>query len=334
MKKLIAIGEALIDFIPAQTGRLQDVASFEPHVGGAPCNVCGAFARLGGTSAMITQLGQDGFGDKIVSELASYGVDTTMIERTSAANTSLAFVALQADGNREFSFYRKPGADMLMRPDQLRKEGFQNCGFLHFCSVSLGDFPMRQAHRQAIAMAREQGALISFDPNIRLPLWPRCPSLSKSGAGISAAGGDHQDIRRRAGIHHRNDGSAKSEGVPVYRADAAGAVYLRQPGRLCPDARRGNLRTFLIRRSAGYDRGGGWLYRLLPLSMRPRSGQRSDCLFPRTAAPLPPGQRRFLRRQHPAERRNFLLSDHADRIISNFPAHPLTASLLKISHGQ
>ena len=71
MKKLIAIGKALIDFIPAQTGRLQDVASFEPHVGGAPCNVCGAFARLGGTSAMITQLGQDGFGDKIVSELAS-----------------------------------------------------------------------------------------------------------------------------------------------------------------------------------------------------------------------------------------------------------------------
>ena len=85
MKKLIAIGEALIDFIPAQTGRLQDVTSFEPHVGGAPCNVCGAFARLGGTSAMITQLGQDGFGDKIVSELKTYGVDTAMIERTSEA---------------------------------------------------------------------------------------------------------------------------------------------------------------------------------------------------------------------------------------------------------
>ncbi len=180
MKKLIAIGEALIDFIPAQTGRLQDVASFEPHVGGAPCNVCGAFARLGGTSAMITQLGQDGFGDKIISELKTYGVDTTMIERTSAANTSLAFVALQADGNREFSFYRKPSADMLMRPDQLRKEGFQNCGFLHFCSVSLGDFPMRQAHRQAIAMAREQGALISFDPNIRLPLWPDAQACRKA----------------------------------------------------------------------------------------------------------------------------------------------------------
>ena len=68
---------------------------------------------------MITQLGQDGFGDKIISELKTYGVDTAMIERTSEANTSLAFVALQADGNREFSFYRKPGADMLMRPDQL-----------------------------------------------------------------------------------------------------------------------------------------------------------------------------------------------------------------------
>ena len=331
MKKLIAIGEALIDFIPAQTGRLQDVASFEPHVGGAPCNVCGAFARLGGTSAMITQLGQDGFGDKIVSELASYGVDTTMIERTSAANTSLAFVALQADGNREFSFYRKPGADMLMRPDQLRKEGFQNCGFLHFCSVSLGDFPMRQAHRQAIAMAREQGALISFDPNIRLPLWPDAQACQKA----------VREFLPQAEIIKISDeelefitGTTDLQKAKAFLFTERTQLVLRQPGRLCPDARRGNLRTFLIRRSAGYDRGGGWLYRLLPLSMRPRSGQRSDCLFPRTAAPLPPGQRRFLRRQHPAERRNFLLSDHADRIISNFPAHPLTASLLKISHGQ
>ena len=69
MKKLIAIGEALIDFIPSQSGRIQDIPAFEPHVGGAPCNVCGAFARLGGSSAMITQLGQDPFGDKIVDEL-------------------------------------------------------------------------------------------------------------------------------------------------------------------------------------------------------------------------------------------------------------------------
>ena len=114
------------------------------------------FARLGGTSAMITQLGQDGFGDKIVSELKTYGVDTAMIERTSEANTSLAFVALQADGNREFSFYRKPGADMLMRPDQLREEGFRDCGFLHFCSVSLGDFPNAPDPSSGDRLARRQ----------------------------------------------------------------------------------------------------------------------------------------------------------------------------------
>ena len=171
MKKLIAIGEALIDFIPSQSGRIQDIPAFEPHVGGAPCNVCGAFARLGGSSAMITQLGQDPFGDKIVDELQAVGVDTSLIARTAQANTSLAFVALQPDGNRQFCFFRNPGADMLMQPEQLQSDWFEVCGFLHFCSVSLGDFPMRQAHRQAIALARSHGALISFDPNIRLPLW-------------------------------------------------------------------------------------------------------------------------------------------------------------------
>ena len=128
-----------------------------------------------------------------------------MIERTSEANTSLAFVALQADGNREFSFYRKPGADMLMRPDQLREEGFRDCGFLHFCSVSLGDFPMRQTHRQAIALARRQGALISFDPNIRLPLWPNAEACRKAVREFLPQAEIIKIFRRRTGIHHRND---------------------------------------------------------------------------------------------------------------------------------
>ena len=91
--------------------------------------------------------------------------------RTDKANAALANVSLTADGNREFSFYRKPSADMLLREEQIQPEWFSNVGILHFCSVSLIDAPIQQAHRRAIALAQEKKALLSFDPNIRLPLW-------------------------------------------------------------------------------------------------------------------------------------------------------------------
>lgn len=172
MKQVLAIGEALIDFIPAQRDcLLKEVEQFTRVCGGAPANVAAVAARLGGQSRIITQLGNDAFGDYIVDTLAAVGVDTSCICRTDKANTALAFVSLKADGNREFSFYRKPSADMLLEPEQLKMEWFQNAGILHFCSVALVDAPMQQTHRTAIQFARENGALISFDPNIRLPLW-------------------------------------------------------------------------------------------------------------------------------------------------------------------
>ena len=133
---LYAIGEALIDMIPAETGcDFGAVSSFAPRVGGAPANVAAAFARLGGRSALLTQLGDDPFGAKITAELAGAGVDVSHIATTDRANTALAFVSLQADGNRTFSFYRKPGADMLMRPDQLREEGHKVLVFSQFVSM-------------------------------------------------------------------------------------------------------------------------------------------------------------------------------------------------------
>ena len=172
MKQLLAIGEALIDFIPGESEKaLKEVGSFALAVGGAPANVCGAFARLGGATEIITQLGADPFGDKIVDEFRQYGIGVSHVLRTQKANTSLAFVALKADGNREFSFYRKPGADMLFDPANVKPEWFSDAFALHFCSVSLGNFPMKEAHVKAIACAQEAGALISFDPNIRFPLW-------------------------------------------------------------------------------------------------------------------------------------------------------------------
>ncbi|MGN0335829.1 MAG: carbohydrate kinase [Lachnospiraceae bacterium] len=171
-KKLYAIGEALIDFIPQTKGcPIKEVTEFCPVVGGAPANVCGAFRILGGEAEMITQLGTDPFADKIIGEFEKYGIGTSHVLKTEKANTSLAFVALREDGNREFSFYRNPGADMLLEADQIQEEWFEDIYALHFCSVSLGDFPMKDAHEKAIEYAKKQGAIISFDPNIRLPLW-------------------------------------------------------------------------------------------------------------------------------------------------------------------
>ena len=122
-------------------------------------------------SNIITMLGNDPFGDKIVAELKEYGIGVDYIRRTNKANTSLAFVTLDENGNRDFSFYRNPGADMLMSENDIDKTWFSDAFALHFCSVSLGDFPMRKAHNKAIKYAKENGLIVSFDPNVRLPLF-------------------------------------------------------------------------------------------------------------------------------------------------------------------
>lgn len=181
MKKLMAIGEALIDMIAAEQGcEVKDAQSFIPKVGGAPANVCGAFVKLGGRASLLTMLGQDAFGDKIFEYLSSVGIDCAHVLRTAQANTSLAFVSRDKGGNRSFSFYRNPGADMLLSAEDIREEWFADCYALHFCSVSLGDFPMRQAHLKAIECARRAGAIISFDPNLRLNLWDSPAKLKEA----------------------------------------------------------------------------------------------------------------------------------------------------------
>lgn len=178
---LIAIGEALIDFIPNKSGcEFYEVTGFSPAVGGAPANVCGAFSKLGGKSKIITQLGNDPFGDKIEKYLSESGIDTSCVCRTDKANTALAFVSLAADGNRTFSFYRKPSADMLFDEEQVEQSWFNDVFALHFCSVSIGDFPMRDAHIKAVNYAKENGAVISFDPNLRFQLWDDAEKLKKA----------------------------------------------------------------------------------------------------------------------------------------------------------
>ena len=178
---LYSIGEALIDMIPSKSGcDFAEVPAFSPRVGGAPANVCGAFTALGGRSALLTQLGDDPFGHKIAAELASHGIDVSRVPFTTKANTALAFVSLGADGNRTFSFYRNPSADLLYSASQIDPAWFQDAFALHFCSVSLVDSPMKAAHDAAIAAAAKAGAIISFDPNLRFPLWPDHDALKRT----------------------------------------------------------------------------------------------------------------------------------------------------------
>ena len=172
MRKIISIGEALIDFIPNEKGvALKDVSNFLRVTGGAPLNVAATVAKLGGSSVILTKLGIDGFADHILEEVKNLGVDVSKVLRTKEANTALAFVSLKEDGERDFSFYRNPSADMLLNSDEIEEDTFKDGGILHFCSVSLIDAPIKNAHRKAIEFAKKNNCIISFDPNVRLPLW-------------------------------------------------------------------------------------------------------------------------------------------------------------------
>ena len=172
MKKILAIGEALIDFIANDYGvSIQDVNSFTPKIGGAPCNVCGAASKVGVPSGIITMLGNDAFGNKIIDYLKENNVSTEYLYQTDEANTALAFVSKKANGDSSYTFYRNPSSDMLLEASQIKKLWFRNTYALHFCSVDIGQFPMKYAHLKAIEYAKEEGALISFDPNIRKALW-------------------------------------------------------------------------------------------------------------------------------------------------------------------
>lgn len=178
MKKIAAIGELLIDFIPGQIGvSLKEVVDFKKAPGGAPGNVCAAVSKLGGSSMMISMLGEDAFGDTLVDTLQQVGVDTSLVLRTKKANTGLAFVSLKKDGEREFSFYRKPSADLLLSWEDLRSYDLSQIGLLHFGTVDLVNWPIKETTKKLIHKVKEQQGVISFDPNLRFPLWDNLEEL-------------------------------------------------------------------------------------------------------------------------------------------------------------
>ncbi len=174
MKKgIICFGEALIDFHAQAPARADAAPAFVPHPGGAPANVAVAAARLGSPCAFAGMLGTDMFGDMLLAALSKAGVDTRAVRRTDAANTALAFVALDAQGERSFSFYRPPAADLLFRSGDFDAGLLDTAAVFHAGSCSLTEAPIAETTLAGMRRAREAGALVSFDMNLRPALWPR-----------------------------------------------------------------------------------------------------------------------------------------------------------------
>ncbi|WP_324668878.1 carbohydrate kinase family protein [Geochorda subterranea] len=168
----LVVGEALIDMVSQQTGRpLEDVSSFECCPGGAPANVAVGLARLGVPVRFVGVVGDDPFGRFLRRFLAQAGVDVQGMRLTREALTTLAFVGIREDGEREFVFYRKPGADTLLRPEDLSPEVVKGASILHHGTITLAEEPGRSALLRALEEARRGRVTISLDVNYREALW-------------------------------------------------------------------------------------------------------------------------------------------------------------------
>lgn len=176
MKKnglVVCFGELLIDFVPTASGvSLAEAPGFKKAAGGAPANVAVGIARLGGSAAFIGKVGEDEFGRMLANILKKNNVDTSAMRFDSHARTALAFVTLRADGEREFMFFRNPSADMLLTEEELDKDLIKKASIFHYGSISLITEPCKSTHLAAMKVAKKEGCLLSYDPNLRLALWP------------------------------------------------------------------------------------------------------------------------------------------------------------------
>ena len=167
---MTALGELLIDFTENGTSA-QGNPILEVNPGGAPCNVLAMLQKLGKQTAFIGKVGDDMFGRQLTEAVSSVGVDTRALLVDKEVHTTLAFVHTYPDGDRDFSFYRNPGADMMLTKDDVDEDLIRSSRIFHFGTLSSTHEGVREATRYAIEVAREAGDLISFDPNLRPPLW-------------------------------------------------------------------------------------------------------------------------------------------------------------------
>lgn len=171
MYHIAALGELLIDFIPG--GYTADgILLYQRNPGGAPANVLAMASGLGCSTAFIGKVGRDAFGDYLRSVLQSKGIDVTGLAVDDNVPTTLAFVDIDADGDRSFSFYRNPGADMMLAPHEVRLDSIADSAIFHFGSLSLVKGPCRESTELAASHARKAGRIVSYDPNYRPLLWP------------------------------------------------------------------------------------------------------------------------------------------------------------------
>lgn len=165
-----ALGELLIDF--TENGQsAQGNPLFEANPGGAPCNMLAMLKRLGNQVAFIGKVGNDFFGEQLKSAISEVGIDSAYLQMDDEVHTTLAFVHTLAGGDRDFSFYRNPGADMMLMEAEVPAGLIQNSRMFHFGTLSMTHEGVRAATKKALKIAKESGALISFDPNLRPPLW-------------------------------------------------------------------------------------------------------------------------------------------------------------------
>ena len=170
MYDVVALGELLIDFT-CTASDADGYPTMAAHPGGAPANFLAALAKFGAKTAMIGKVGTDAFGRLLCATLERAGIGTEGMVRSGDVFTTLAFVTLDASGDREFSFSRKPGADTQLRWDEVKKSLLDDTRVLHFGTLSLTDEPARSATRAAVEYAKQAGKLVTFDPNLRKPLW-------------------------------------------------------------------------------------------------------------------------------------------------------------------
>lgn len=165
-----ALGELLIDFTENGTSS-QGNPILEVNPGGAPCNVLAMLQKLGKQTAFIGKVGNDMFGRQLTEAVTSVGVDTRALKVDDTVHTTLAFVHTYPGGDRDFSFYRNPGADMMLSKEEVDTDLIRDSKIFHFGTLSSTHEGVREATRYAIDVAKEAGAVISFDPNLRPPLW-------------------------------------------------------------------------------------------------------------------------------------------------------------------
>lgn len=273
MYDVCALGELLIDFTPSGVSK-EGRRLFEQNPGGAPANVLSALERLGAGTAFIGKVGNDMHGLYLKETLEKTGIATDGLIMDDSVFTTLAFVALNDKGERSFSFARKPGADTMLRKEELPAGILQNCRIFHIGSLSLTNEPSRSATFAAIELAQKAGAVISYDPNYRAPLWSGEAEAMEHMRSVLP----YVDVMKLSdeetvlltGCQSPMDAAAKlvDEGIPLVAVTlgSKGAyVCTREGGRIVP----GYTSTVQDTTGAGDSFWGGFLFRLKESGRRP-----------------------------------------------------------------